>query len=429
LDTEIKYLALFLKYHKTILSFITKKHQSDYTFKMNSWKQTLYIMFFAQIMTSVGFSSIFPFLPLYIAHLGSKSGLSVQFLAGLVFSVQAFTMMIASPFWGVVADRWGRKLMVNRSMFGGCVLVLLMGFAYSAEQLVLLRAIQGLVTGVIGAASALVAAEVPRERCGYAMGLLQMGMSIGVAIGPFLGGTVADLIGYRAVFFVTSFLLFIAGVFVLFGVKEKFIPPEKSTLFKINLYTAFDKVLKITEIRVAYTARFIIQLGRMMLLPILPFYIQTLLDDSGQFNTLAGLVIGTSSATMTVGAFYLGRIGDRIGHQRIFIFSALSASVLYCMQSLVVAGWQLLLLQAMIGVTLGGIVPSISALLAKKSQIGSEGSVFGIDHAVNAGARAAAPLVGAGIAIWLELRMTFVAAGIFFLIAGVMMMCRRSQHA
>ena len=124
----------------------------------------------------------------------------------------------------------------------------------------------------------------------------------------------------------------------------------------------------------------------------------------------------------------MGRIGDRIGHQRIVIISALSASVLYGLQSLVVAGWQLLFLQAMIGIALGGIVPSISALLAKESQIGSEGSVFGIDHAVNAGVRAAAPLIGAGIAVWLGLRMTFIATGIFFFLAGVVVMCQLSQR-
>ncbi|MGD9007472.1 MAG: MFS transporter, partial [Desulfobacteraceae bacterium] len=155
-------------------------------------------MFYAQIVTAIGFSSIFPFLPLYVAHLGTRTHMSVELLAGLVFSAQAFTMMLASPFWGALADRWGRKIMVNRAMFGGALLVLLMGYVQSAEQLVLLRAIQGLVTGVIGAANALVAAAAPRERTGFAMGLLQVGMNIGLALGPVIGGLVAELVGYRA---------------------------------------------------------------------------------------------------------------------------------------------------------------------------------------------------------------------------------------
>ena len=96
------------------------------------WLRTLIIMFFAQLMTAVGFSSIFPFLPLYVESLGTNTDLSLEFLAGLVYSAQAFTMMLASPIWGALADRFGRKLMVERAMFGGSVILLLMAFVTSA---------------------------------------------------------------------------------------------------------------------------------------------------------------------------------------------------------------------------------------------------------------------------------------------------------
>jgi DHA1 family multidrug resistance protein-like MFS transporter len=139
------------------------------------WQRTLYIMVAAQLVAGVGLSNMFPFLPLYVQALGTKTSLSLEFWAGMVYSAQAMTMMIASPIWGAVADRYGRKLMVQRAMFGGAVMMLLMAFARSAEALALLRAAQGLVTGVISAASALVAAVAPRERTGYAMGLLQVG--------------------------------------------------------------------------------------------------------------------------------------------------------------------------------------------------------------------------------------------------------------
>ncbi|MGD8847829.1 MAG: MFS transporter [Desulfobacteraceae bacterium] len=386
---------------------------------MKSWKRTLYIMFYAQIVTAIGFSSVFPFLPLYVAHLGTRTHMSVELLAGLVFSAQAFTMMLASPFWGALADRWGRKIMVNRAMFGGALLVLLMGYVQSAEQLVLLRAIQGLVTGVIGAANALVAAAAPRERTGFAMGLLQVGMNIGLALGPVIGGLVAELVGYRATFFVTSFLLLTAGVLVLFGVKENFNPLRPADHGRAGFFAAWQRVLAGSEVRITYGIRFVSQLGRMMLIPVLPLFIQLLAADTTRLNIFTGFVVGAGSAAMTGGALALGRLGDRIGHRRIVIASTLAASVFYWLQSLVTTGWQLLMFHAMAGIALGGIVPSISALLVIQTQEGSEGSVFGLDHAVNAGARAAAPLMGAGVALWLGLRATFAAAGLLFLFAGV----------
>jgi DHA1 family multidrug resistance protein-like MFS transporter len=97
------------------------------------WQRTLYIMFAAQLMTAVGFSSIFPFFPLYVHELGSSTGMNLDVLAGLVFSSQAFTMMLAAPIWGTIADRYGRKLMVERAMFGGSIILLLMAFVRSAE--------------------------------------------------------------------------------------------------------------------------------------------------------------------------------------------------------------------------------------------------------------------------------------------------------
>jgi DHA1 family multidrug resistance protein-like MFS transporter len=376
-------------------------------------------MFYAQMVTAIGFSSIFPFLPLYVAHLGTRTQMSVELLAGLVFSAQAFTMMIASPFWGALADRWGRKIMVNRALFGGALLVLLMGHVQSAEQLVLLRAIQGLVTGVIGAASALVAAAAPRERTGFAMGLLQVGMNIGLALGPVIGGLVSDLVGYRMAFIVTAFLLSTAGVLVLLGVKENFNPLRTADHGRTGFLDAWQKVLAGSDIRITYGIRFVSQLGRMMLVPVIPLFIQLLAADTTRLNILTGCVVGAGSAAMTGGALALGRLGDRIGHRRIVIVGMLAASALYWLQSFVTSGWQLLMFHALAGIALGGIVPSISALLVIQTQEGSEGSVFGLDHAVNAGARAAAPMMGAGVALWFGLRATFVAAGLMFLFAAV----------
>ena len=214
-------------------------------------------------MTSLGFSSFFPFLPLYVADLGATSQLSVEFLAGLAFSGQAFTMMIASPVWGMIADRYGRKLMVERAMFGGAVVVCLMGFARSAEELVLLRAFQGLITGVIGAHNALVASVVPRERTGYAMGLLQVGLGIGVALGPLIGGLVADLFGYRAAFFVTASLLFISGIIVWVGVEENFRPVSREKVQTRTLIQKWNGILSAPGVLVAYSLRFVSQFGRM----------------------------------------------------------------------------------------------------------------------------------------------------------------------
>ena len=379
-------------------------------------------MFIAQLMTAVGYSSIFPFLPLYVQDLGTSTNLSTELLAGLVYSSQVFTMMLASPVWGTLADRYGRKLMVERSLFGGTIILLLMAFVTTAEQLVVLRGIQGLITGTVAAANALVASTVPRKHTGFAMGLMQVGLGAGVALGPVIGGAVADLLGYSEAFYITAALLFLAFLLVFFGVKEDFTPNLETIGGRYHFLSEWRHIISASGVLLTYSMRFMSTLGRMMIIPIAPLFIATLMDDTSRLNTFTGLVIGVSSAAITISAVYLGRLGDRIGQRKILIVCTILAALLYLPQSMVTAPWQILVLQAMVGVALGGIIPAISALLARLTKPGEEGSVYGLDNSVNAGARSVAPLLGAAIAASFSLRATFVATALLFVSMGLLVL-------
>lgn len=375
------------------------------------WQRTLFIMFFAQLVTAVGYASIFPFLPLYVKSLGSSSGMRIEVLAGLVYSGQAFTMAITAPLWGAVADRYGRKLMVERSMFGGVLILLLMAFARSAEDLVLLRTLQGLITGTLAAANALVASIAPREHSGYAMGLLQMGQGAGVAVGPLIGGAIADQWGYSVAFYVTAVLLLIGGLLVMFGIDEHFERQPSSAHGRARMVGAWREILASQGVTVTYATSFLNQLGRNLLIPILPLFIPLLLATADHTNTFTGVVISVSAATTTLSGLYFGRLGDRVGHRKIVIVSMLIGGLLYLPQALVTAAWQVLAMQALLGVAIGGMIPSISALLARYTRPGQEGAVYGLENSIGSGARALAPMLGSSIAMALGLRATFLATG------------------
>lgn len=379
------------------------------------WQRTLGIMFVAQLATAVGFSLFFPFLPLYIAELGHSSLFSMEFLAGAVFSAQAFTMALASPVWGAVADRYGRKLMVERAMFGGAIILLLMGFVQTAEQLVLLRAVQGLVTGTVAAANALVAAAAPRERAGFAMGLLQTGLISGIAIGPLLGGLMADAVGYRYAFVITAFLLLISGLLVFWGVTEQFTPPPRPETGHGRFWREWQAVWRAPNIATVYGLRFLSNLGQMLFIPFAPLFIATLLVDDTRLNSITGLTIGVTAGAGALTAIYLGRLGDKIGYRKVLVGSALLAGLLYLPQIWVTSAWQLLVLQALTGAAAGGVVPAISALLSRYSHSGQSGSVYGLDNSIVSASRALAPLIGSVVVVAFGLRAAFVAAGVVYL--------------
>lgn len=385
---------------------------------MTRWQRTLFILVAAQLVSAIGFGMFFPFLPLYVEQLGTNTGLSLEFWAGMVFSGQALTMAITSPIWGSLADRYGRKAMIERAMYGGAAIILLMGFVRSAEELALLRTIQGAITGTIAAINALAASLVPRERTGYAMGMLQVGLWAGIAAGPLLGGIVADAFGFRAAFIVTAILLLISGVVVTFGIQERFTPPKGAK--RPGILSDWRRILVLPAVAAAYATRFLNWLGPNMLLPMLPLYVASLMRGSAGVSTLTGVIVGLSSAAGTVSALYLGRLGDRVGHRRVLLAGTLVAALCFIPQAFVTAGWQLLFLQALTGAATGGMNPALSALLARYTNAGDEGAVFGIDNSVNSAARAAAPLLGAMIAAWFGLPAIFIATALVLLGAAAL---------
>ena len=382
----------------------------------SGWKFTLGIVFAAQFFSAIGFSMVFPFLPLYIESLDSRLALSTEALAGLVIAVQSVTMMIAAPIWGVVADRFGRKKMILRAMVGGGIFMIMMGFVQSAEQLIVLRALQGMVTGTVSANNALVAASTPRERVGFAMGALQLGLWSGVAVGPLLGGVLADLFGYSVPFVATAVLLLIGALVISLGVQENFRPPkEKTAIHPAAFLLGWKMILQTSGVRMVLLMRFLVGLARAIIIPIAPLFVVSLIiSETETNNTYAGLMLAVSSATSTFGAVYLGSLGDRISHRKVLFWCALIAMALYIPQVFVANVWQLLILQGMAGIAGGGLVAAPSALLSRYTDKGSAGAVYGLDNSVWSASKAVAPLLGATIAIWIGMRGAFAASALVF---------------
>lgn len=387
----------------------------------HSWKYTLGVICIAQVLSAVGFSMIFPFLPLYIEDLGSSSGLSTELLAGLVISAQGITMMISAPFWGVVADRFGRKKMIMRALFGGALTLAFMAFAQTAEQLILIRAIQGLITGTVSANNALVAASTPRHRVGFAMGALQVGLWAGVAVGPLLGGVLADLFGYSIPFLITAILLMAGGLVVLVGVSEDSSSlASESEKRRTSVLQSWKNVLGTSGVGLVLSLRFLSGLARMIIVPIAPLFVVSLVARGADAsNTYAGMVMAVSAATSTLGAVYLGNLGDRISHRKVLFYCSTAAALLYLPQAFVADVWQLLLLQGLAGLVAGGMVSVPSALLSRYTDAQTAGAVYGMENSVISGSRAAAPLFGATVAIWLGMRGTFLATAFVFAIIAI----------
>ena len=313
---------------------------------MEAWQRNLYVIWVSQLVAIIGFSVVFPFLPYYVQELGVTELHQVELWSGVLFATQAVTMAIFAPIWGALSDRYGRKLMVQRAMFGGAVTLAAMGFAQNVWQLAVLRAIQGMLTGTVAAATTLVASSTPRERSGYALGLLQMAIWTGASLGPLLGGLVADTWGYRAAFWVTGILLFLAGLTVWRFVEEDFEPPTRDKDSSGGgFWEGVRLVVRQRPLISLFSIRFIVRLGVRLIGPVLPLFVQSLVPPTARLATITGLISGVQAGASAIGAVTLGRASDRIGYRRVLLACTVAGAILYVPQFFVTTPWQLLILQ------------------------------------------------------------------------------------
>lgn len=382
---------------------------------MPQWRRTLYTVWITQFIGVAGFSFVIPFIPYYIQELGIKNLAEVGMWAGLVTSAQAISMAIMAPVWGALSDRHGRKLMVLRASFAGAIVLALMGFVTSVEQLVVLRVIQGLLTGTVSATTTLVASQVPKERSGMALGSLQTAIFLGVSLGPLLGGLSGDAFGYRPSFWITGALLAISGLLVLLFVHEDFHPAEDvartaRTDFRHSLTVAFASGALLAVLG----SRILLRIGTRALDPILPLFVQTLLPLGSQVGATTGVIAAASALGAAIGSPLIGGWSDRLGRRKLLLASAVAAGLLYIPQGFVQDARWLIVWQLLSGFAVGGTLSTLTALLTQASPAGREGMVFGLDASAVSAANAIGPLLGATVAAWAGLRAPFLLATVLF---------------
>jgi DHA1 family multidrug resistance protein-like MFS transporter len=388
---------------------------------LETWRRNLYVVWAAELVAIAGFSVAFPFLPYYVQELGVTDLQQAELWSGVLVAVQAVTMTIFSPIWGVVADRYGRKLMIERAMFGGAVVLAAMALVQNVQQLVILRALQGVLTGTVAAAMSLVASTTPREKSGYALGLLQMAIWIGSSVGPLIGGVVADTWGYRAVFWVTGGLLLVAGLTVWRFVHEDFTPVQRDrSTTSGGAWDGLKVVLSTSGLAALFAVRIGMRLGTSLTVPILSLFIQSLVPTTARVASLTGLISGVTAATSAVSAVILGQATDRRGYRSLLIVCIAAAAALWLPQAFVTGPWQLLILQAAVGFFSGGMLAAATTGMANLSPEGRQGAVYGLDAGAVSAASAVGPLIGASVAAAWGLRVPFVlTAAVLAVTAGL----------
>ena len=384
---------------------------------METWKRTVYISLVCVFCTAFGVSQLAPILPLYFHDLGVQTPEAMSLWSGLATGATYIIVCLAAPFWGRVADKKGRKITLIRSSFGMALCNVFIAFQTTPEGVVLIRLIQGLVSGFYSASITLIASEAPIERTGWALGLLASANLAGSLIGPLLGGYIADTVGIRNDFIIVGIIMGLAGVLATIFIHENYVPkpnPEKLSIRKLK-----EQIPEFNSIVALCVASFIYAICIMSLQPVISVYIKGIVpSDTENLAFIAGAVFSAMGIAQLMSSSPLGKLVDKIGPRKVLVISLVYVGILNIPQAYVTDVYQLALIRFLQGFGLGGMLPALNTYLSSKTPREFTGQVFSYNQSCLFFGYFLGSVGGASLMAWLGFTTLFwVSGGLFILSA------------
>ncbi|HEM5981679.1 multidrug efflux MFS transporter [Streptococcus suis] len=358
------------------------------------WKQNLKVAWLGNFLTGTSFTLVMPFISVFVEELGVGPG-QVEYYAGLAVSVNALAAALMAPIWGSLADRYGRKPMMVRAAFAMIFTMGGMAFVPNVFWLLALRVLNGVFTGYIPNATALIASQVPKDKTGYALGTLSTGAVAGNLIGPTLGGILAEMFGVHMIFLLVGLLYAIVVLLTVFYIREDFVPIKKGE--EMSVKEVFEQVKDRQMLVGLFVTSMIIIAAAQAVVPILTLYVRHL----GQTDNLlfvAGFIISLPGMASLVTSGYLGKIGDRIGNHRLLLIALTYSLLINVFCVFAENPFQLGLLRFMYGFGTGALLPSVNSLLTKLTPKEGISRIFSYNQLFNNLGSVVGPMMGSAVA-------------------------------
>ncbi len=371
------------------------------------WQRNVYVCLFGSFTTLTAMTLLLPFLPVFVEQLGVEGHAAIVQWSGVAYGITFLGAGIMAPVWGRFADLYGRKPILMRAALAMAVVMSLIGLAQNIWQLVALRLLAGLLGGYSSGAVVLVATQTPRERSGWALGVLSTGTLAGTLLGPLLGGVMPGLVGIRATFFVAGGVIFVAFLATVFLVRE-----DRSGFRKdVRQVTkaAWSMIPDPRPVATMLVTATLLLFANMSIEPIITVYVGQLGPAGSDVVFTSGLVMAASAVGSIIAAPHLGRLADRRGHWRLIVSCLAGCAVLLIPQAFVTASWQLIGLRFLMGIALAGLLPAITATIRHNVPQAAAGTILGYSTSAQYAGQVLGPLAGGFVGGQIGMRAVFLA--------------------
>jgi MFS transporter, DHA1 family, multidrug resistance protein len=361
-----------------------------------------------QFIMTMSFSFLSPIMPLFLPELGVTSDAGIAMWSGILNGSTSFVAAFASPLWGRLADRHGRKPMLLRSSCAIAVFTAFMGMALNVWQFFAARALMGVFAGFSSTAMALVASQVPEQRLGYALGLLSTGQLVGSLVGPVIGGLLADITGsYRIPFYCTSAITLASMALVWRGVRENFVRPDGRQRARSGI-RGLALMIGAAGILPLFFVLFMAQFSTRAVQPVVTLFVQEIVGMRPDLATLGGVAFSVTGLAGMIAVPLLGRHSDEIGYRRVLLICLAGATLTSLPQAFAYSYWSFTLERFGVGLFIGGILPTANALIGRMVSRSERGTIYGMTASATFLGNSLGPLTGGAIAASFGLRWVFL---------------------
>ncbi len=380
-----------------------------------NWRKNLYVLCFCNFFANIGFNMVIPFMPVILQQNAGVTD-NLSFWSGMMSMMVYFTYVIVQPIWGSMADRSGKRMLLLRSGLGIGLSYFMIANCRSIWALLAVRALNGALMGFIPASNILLSSTTPSYAVGYALGTLNMAVAVGTVLGPVVGGALVESLGITYSLYFGGIIMLIVGLAAFFGTEEQPIP---ANVVLSPFWQDVKEVLADPGIRTPIFCLFTLNMCNQMILPILPLFVAGLQAERAQL--MVGVVYSISAVSLALGSPLINKLHGRkyhISYAVILVSCLLLAGGTTLLQGLA-SGLLFLVIQRFIyGFFQSGITVASNVLVAINAPDEKRGRVFSLVNSIASTGFIIGPVIGGNLGE-INYRVPFIAAALFFCLAGV----------
>src|SRR4051812_17370177 len=367
-----------------------------------SWQCLLGMFVFASLLEVSAWGHIQAFAPLYLQGTLGVAEADIPRWTGVLTAAPLLLAAPLSPFWGVLADRYSRKVVILRCFLLSAAAYCLAALAQDVWQFLAIRLLQGVTFGSNAVVIAALADLVPQRRLGFAIGVTQMVFPVGNSVGPLFGSGLIAWFGLRGMLAVDACMSFSAFLLILVLFQER--PRRRNTSQSVlqQIAAVGRTVWQTPAIRMTFILFALASGGWTLVVPFLPVLI-TRVYDGPDVAFAIGAVLAGFGALAAVAAPGAGRLAHRLTPAPLVTFNMVGLALMSFGLIFAATPWQVGLVMLLGAIPFGASNTALFAHLARHTPREHMTAVMSLSPLARTGAMLFTPLVGAavtGLGLW-----------------------------